>query len=124
MVELRGVIASEGQASADNVTSGLQAAFKDSNTVGVVLRINSPGGSVTASEVMWSELMRFRESTHKPVVACLMDHGCGGAYYLATGCDLIVAQPGTLGSAVHPDVGPGDGPSGRAEGDDLGPELA
>jgi protease-4 len=59
----------------------------------VVLRINSPGGSVTASEVMWHELTRFKTECPKPVVACLMDFGCGGAYYLATACDTIVAHP-------------------------------
>ena len=75
-------------------------AAKSPSIVAVVLRINSPGGSVTASEVMWSELMRFRECTHKPVVACLMDHGCGGAYYLATGCDLIVAHPTTVTGGI------------------------
>ena len=62
----------------------------------VVLRINSPGGSVTASEVMWAELARFRSETGKPVVGCLMDLTCGGAYYLATACDQIVAHPTTV----------------------------
>lgn len=62
----------------------------------IVLRVNSPGGSVTAAEIMWSELMRFKQETGKPVVACLMDHGCGGAYYLATACDTIVAHPTTV----------------------------
>lgn len=62
----------------------------------VVVRINSPGGSVTASEIMWSELMRFKQETGKPVIACLLDLTCGGAYYLATACDQIVAHPTTV----------------------------
>jgi protease-4 len=70
------------------------------SVVAVVLRINSPGGSVTASEVMWTELLRFKEATRKPVVACLMDFGCGGAYYLATACDLIVAHPTTVTGGI------------------------
>jgi protease-4 len=68
--------------------------------VAVVLRINSPGGSVTASEIMWNELTRFKEATHKPVVGCLMDFGCGGAYYLATACDVIVAHPTTVTGGI------------------------
>ncbi len=66
------------------------------NITAVVLRINSPGGSVTASEVMYSELMRFRAETGKPVVASLLDLTTGGAYYLATACDQIVAHPTTV----------------------------
>jgi protease-4 len=62
----------------------------------VVLRINSPGGSATAAEVMYSELMRYKRETGKPVVGCLMDLGCGGGYYLATACDHIVAHPTTV----------------------------
>jgi protease-4 len=66
------------------------------DVVAVVLRINSPGGSVTATDVMWGELRRFKEKTHKPVIACLMDLSTGGAYYLATGCDAIVAHATTV----------------------------
>lgn len=71
-------------------------AARSPNISAVVLRINSPGGSVTASEVMFSELMRFRAETGKPVIACLLDMACGGAYYLATACDQIVAHPTTV----------------------------
>lgn len=71
-------------------------AARSPNVSAVVLRINSPGGSVTASEVMWAELMRFRCETRKPVVASLLDLTCGGAYYLATACDQIVAHPTTV----------------------------
>lgn len=75
-------------------------AARSPSIVAVVLRINSPGGSVTASEIMWNELTRFKEATHKPVVACLMDFGCGGAYYLATACDAIVAHPTTVTGGI------------------------
>src|SRR5438067_5082987 len=67
----------------------LDAAAADPLTVALVVRLNSPGGSVTATDVMWSELQCFRSRTGKPVVACLMDLGAGGAYYLATASDLI-----------------------------------
>src|SRR5437762_13425692 len=53
-------------------------AARSPDVVAVVLRINSPGGSVTASEVMWNELMRFKATCHQPRVGCLMDFGvCG-----------------------------------------------
>lgn len=62
----------------------------------VVIRINSPGGGVTASDIMRRDLEAFQARTHLPTVACLMDVGAGGAYYLATACDQIVAHPTTI----------------------------
>ena len=62
----------------------------------VVLRINSPGGGVTASDIMRRELTKFIEGTRLPVVACIMDVGTGGAYYLATAADEIIAHPTSI----------------------------
>jgi protease-4 len=66
----------------------------------VVLRINSPGGGVTTTDIMWRDLKAFRERTRLPLVACLMDVGTGGAYYLATASDLILAHPTTVTGGV------------------------
>ena len=66
----------------------------------VVVRINSPGGGVTAADIMRYDLMRFRACTGKPVVACLLDVGTGGAYYLATAADHIVAHPTTITGGI------------------------
>jgi protease-4 len=74
----------------------LEAAAADPSVRAVVVRINSPGGSVTASDIMAEELRRFREATGKPVVACLMDLATAGAYYVAAGADRVVAHPTTI----------------------------
>jgi protease-4 len=74
----------------------LLAAAADPAVKAVVLRINSPGGSVAATEMMWRALIDFRQRTHKPVIACLLDLGAGGGYYLASGCDQIVAAPASV----------------------------
>jgi protease-4 len=74
----------------------LTAAAADPAVKAVVLRINSPGGSVAATELMWQTLMDFRQHSGKPVVACLLDMGAGGAYYLASGCDQVVAIPASV----------------------------
>lgn len=66
----------------------------------VVVRINSPGGGVTATDIMWHDLSAFRERTGLPVVACLMDTGAGGAYYLATAADSIVAHPTSVTGGI------------------------
>jgi protease-4 len=91
---------SSGDNPVDLFREKLDVAAADPGTVAVVVRINSPGGSVTASDVMWRDLQRFREKTHQPVVACLMDLGTSGAYYLATACDLIVAHPTTVTGGI------------------------
>jgi protease-4 len=74
----------------------LDAAARDPLVAAVVLRINSPGGSVTSCDVMAEELRRFKAATRKPVVACLMDLGTSGAYFLAVESDRIVAHPTAL----------------------------
>lgn len=78
----------------------LVAARKTPNLKAVVLRINSPGGGVTASDIMRNELVKFRNETGLPVVACVMDVGTAGAYYLATACDVISAHPTALTGGI------------------------
>lgn len=78
----------------------LEAAAGDPRVRAVVLRVNSPGGGVAASDLMAEELKRFRQATGKPVVACLLDVAAGGAYYLAVGCDRVVALPTTVTGAI------------------------
>ncbi|MFO0876007.1 MAG: S49 family peptidase [Gemmataceae bacterium] len=74
----------------------LDACAADPTVRAVVLRLNTPGGGVAATDLMWHELVRFRQTTGKPVVACLLDLGTGGGYFLATGCDQIVAIPSSV----------------------------
>jgi protease-4 len=78
----------------------LDAAADDPHVKAVVLRINSPGGAVTASDIMYQDLLRFRRDTHKPVVACMMDVAASGGYYLAMGCDRIYAHPTTVTGSI------------------------
>lgn len=84
----------------DNPLAGfrdkLEAAARDPQVVAVLLRINSPGGSVTACDIMAEELRQFRAETRKPVVASLMDVAAAGAYFIAAGSDQIVAHPTAL----------------------------
>ena len=65
---------------------------------GVVIRINSPGGSSLASDVMWREITLT--SAVKPVIASMSDYAASGGYYLAIGCDTIVAQPSTVTGSI------------------------
>ena len=74
----------------------LTTAAADPAVRAVVLRINSPGGSVAAAELMARALADFRQQCGKPVVACLLDMGAGAGYYLASGCNQIVAIPAAV----------------------------
>ncbi len=78
----------------------LNAAADDNRVKAVVLRINSPGGAVTASDIMYQDLVHFRQTTHKPVVACMMDVAASGGYYLAMGADYIYAHPTTVTGSI------------------------
>ena len=83
----------------------LDKAAADRSVKAVVLRLDSPGGTVAASDIMYHSLRQFRQKTGKPVVACVLSLGCSGAYYLACGCDAIMAQPssvtGNIGSVFQ-----------------------
>lgn len=78
----------------------LDKAGRDRRMRAVVLRINSPGGGVTASDLMYTELRRFKEETELPVVAVLMDTAASGGYYVACAADRIVAHPTTVTGSI------------------------
>ena len=101
VVEVRGMIADQEPASADNVVGSLRAAFKDPNTKGVVLRINSPGGSPVQSGYIYDEIRRLR-AEHKDikVYAVITDLGASGAYYIASAADAIYADKASLVGSI------------------------
>lgn len=101
VVEVRGMIADQEAASADNVVGSLRAAFKDPNTKGVVLRINSPGGSPVQSGYIYDEIRRLR-AEHKDikVYAVITDLGASGAYYIASAADAIYADKASLVGSI------------------------
>jgi protease-4 len=78
----------------------LDRAQNDKNVKAVVLRLNSAGGTVASSDMMHHMIGKFKDETHKPVVACMMDVSASGAYYLACGCDGIIAQPSTITGSI------------------------
>ncbi len=83
----------------DTLTSAIRSAREDDSVRAIVLRIDSPGGSAIASDVIWREVALVRESG-KPIVASMSDLGASGGYYIAMGADAIVAQPATLTGSI------------------------
>jgi len=82
------------------VTEELRQAGDDDRVKAVVLRINSPGGTVTASDTLYHVVRDFSTKKQVPVVAQLMDMGTSGAYYVALSTDEIVAQPTTVTGSI------------------------
>ena len=101
LVEVRGMIADNEAASADNIVSSLRAAFEDPKTKGVVLRINSPGGSPVQSGYIYDEIRRLRgEHPDTKVYAVITDLGASGAYYIASAADEIYADKASLVGSI------------------------
>lgn len=78
------------------VVSRLRKAEKDDKVKAVILQVNSPGGTVTASDMLYHEINRFRERTGRPVVAAMMGTATSGAYYISLPADYIMAHPTTV----------------------------
>ena len=107
LIDVDGFIASSGQswslfagATVADVKEKLERAADDSRVVAVVVRINSPGGEASASDMIHREIRAFREKTDKPVVAALMGVAASGGYYVACAADRIVAQPTCITGSV------------------------
>ncbi len=90
----------EGENPVSLFLEKLDKAASDPAVKAVVLRINSPGGSVTASDMMYGEVLAFKKRTGRPVVAAMMDVAASGGYYLACSADEIIAQPTTVTGSI------------------------
>ena len=101
LVDIRGVIGDDGDANADQIVAGLQAAFADSDTAGVILRINSPGGSPVQAGYVSDEIFRLRElHPDTPLYAVITDIAASGGYYVAAAADAIYANRSSLVGSI------------------------
>src|SRR5687768_9605671 len=100
MVEVSGLIAPGADASAERINSSHLAAFKDKNTQGVVVRINSPGGSPVQAQTIYDEMRRLRKKyPNIPLYAVVEDVCASGSYFVAAGADRIyVGKASIVGS--------------------------
>jgi protease-4 len=101
MVEIQGEIDATSRASADNVIAGLQAAFKNKGTQGVVLKINSPGGSPVQAGEINDEIRRLRgKYPDTPIYAVVEEVCASGAYYVAVAADKIYVDKASLVGSI------------------------
>ncbi|MEZ5669462.1 MAG: S49 family peptidase [Alphaproteobacteria bacterium] len=99
VVDLAGDAFDTSVVAPDNVGAALVSALNDPTVDAVVLRIDSPGGTVTGADAIWRDVVRLREAG-KPVVASMGSVAASGGYYIAMAADRIVAQPGTLTGSI------------------------
>lgn len=101
LIEISGVIAPDTKASADKIVTGLREAFKDKKTKGVILRMNTPGGSPVQSRYVNREITRLKKKYPDiPVYAVVVDMCASGGYYIATAADKIYADEGSIVGSI------------------------
>lgn len=101
LVEVRGIISADTAASADRIVAGMEAAFENEDAAGLIVRINSPGGSPVQSAYVFDAIQRLRdEHPDTPVHAVIGDVGASGAYYVAAAADEIYANPASIVGSI------------------------
>ncbi len=110
IIDISGIISEEGKSSlvglsgepdiVTRIKEELKLAAKDKHIKAIILRINSPGGTVTAADIMYHEIEQFKEKTGIKVIASIMDLGASGGYYVAVSADKIVAHPTTVTGSI------------------------
>ncbi len=101
LVDVQGLITSESDANADRIATGLRRAFEDPNTQGVIVRINSPGGSPVQAGMVYDEIERLRDKhPDTPVYAVATDLCASGGYYIAAAADRIYANRASMVGSI------------------------
>ncbi|MGD8560825.1 MAG: S49 family peptidase, partial [Gammaproteobacteria bacterium] len=101
VIEIKGAIADDTEASADNIVSGLRDAFKNKNTAGIILRINSPGGSPVQAGYVYDEIKRLRKKyPDTKLYAVVTDMCASGGYYIAVAADEIYANKASIVGSI------------------------
>ena len=95
VIDLDGVIL-----DADKVNTQLRKFGEDDSVKAIILHINSPGGGAAASQEIFNEVVRVRTEKKKPIIASVESVGASGAYYIASGCDKIYANPASVVGSV------------------------
>ncbi|HDZ27150.1 hypothetical protein LCGC14_1264390, partial [marine sediment metagenome] len=78
----------------------LAKASEDKRVKALILRLDTPGGEVTASDILYNEILRFKEKTSIPVVGLMMGMATSGGYYVASACDYVIAHPSTITGSI------------------------
>jgi protease-4 len=97
VITVQGIIDSE---QAQDVYKQIKSARHDKRVKGLILRVNSPGGTISGSDQICNEIRKYRKEEDKPVVAFMQGIAASGGYYVSVGCDKIVAEPTVITGSV------------------------
>lgn len=100
LVKMRGIIMPDGDIDSDLVLSSLTSAFKNKHSKGVVIQLNSPGGSPVQSQEIYDGILRLKSQYNKPVVVVIGDVGASGGYYIAAAADSIYASRASIVGSI------------------------
>ena len=97
VISVQGIIDDE---QAKDVQRQIKSARKDRSVKGLIVRVDSPGGTISGSDGIWNEIRKYREQEDKPVVAFMQGVAASGGYYTSVACDKIVAEPTTITGSI------------------------
>ena len=101
LIELKGVIAPGAEASADKIVTALRHAYEDKRTAGIILRVNSPGGSPVQSGYIYDEILRLRDKyPQTPMYVVITDICASGGYYVAAAAERIYADQASIVGSI------------------------
>jgi protease-4 len=97
VISVQGIINGE---KARDIYSQLKAAKEDKRVKGLIIRVNSPGGTISASDEIYNEILKYRSEEDKPAVAFMQGVAASGGYYTSVACEKIIAEPTTITGSV------------------------
>lgn len=97
IINLEGIIYDE---QAENIRRQLDVAQRDRRVKGVIIRVNSPGGTISGSDQIYNEIRKYRQEQDKPVVAFMQGVAASGGYYTSVACEKIIAEPTTITGSI------------------------
>jgi protease-4 len=97
VITVQGII---NGAKAQDIYSQLNAARKDARVKGLIIRVNSPGGTISGSDEIYNEILKYRQEEDKPAVAFMQGVAASGGYYTSVACEKIIAEPTTVTGSV------------------------
>ena len=97
LIDVQGII---NRQQAEDFYQQLKTVQKDNHVKGLIVRVHSPGGTVSGSDQIYNEILKYREKSKKPVVAFMQGVAASGGYYVSVACDKVLAEPTTITGSV------------------------
>ena len=100
IININGQISSDGPVNVQNIIPHIEKAINNSSCLGIILKINSPGGSATQSKIIFDEINKFKKINDKKIYAVIEDVGASGGYYIAASGDMIFANASSIVGSI------------------------